>query len=394
MTFYTMTSGAEANPAWALMDWVGAKLVECGWESMGTLMDDTTITGTTTNSGSTTYITDNTKSWVASEHVGKYVWITSGTAATTTRRQITANSSTQITIGNSWPNGTPPSGSGYSIETPRTAVYKSPSPANGLPSDFFVTLYASASVPSVTLIGAALHEQFDPVTKTRDKFAPIGGSTGLSINSDFSLATTKMATAANLPFGINQVGGAAGATWVLHVSPDRFILGRTNVAATQPGVFYIGAFDSFLAPSLDPMPLVNSTFVSGGMMTTRDPGISVASASNCEFYLGGSSSAAANFYYNSAVNGLLDRSTNASTNPFTGVSVGSGAQRIVLRTVRNFAFVRGLFKDILITAAGTLPGQTMDVNFGGGVVKQYVLVSSTGSGTSSTLNVWVRNSGD
>lgn len=44
--------------------------------------------------------------------------------------------------------------------------------------------------------------------------------------------------------------------------------------------------------------------------------------------------------------------------------------------------------DLLITASGVLPGQTMDVNFGD-VVKRYVLVASGGSGTTYQPNVWM-----
>ena len=401
MTFYTMTSGAETNPASALMDWLGAKLVECGWESMGTLMDATPITGIATSGTSDSYVYDTTKNWATNEHTGKYVWITSGTGASATRRQIQGNTATRLILATGFPSPYPTTGSGYSIETPRTAVYKSPSPANGLPNDFYVTLFTWHDISSATRLYVALHEQFDPATKTRDKFAPVGAAaTSLVVNSDFSFVTTKTNTVANLTAYGNSVLTTSGANWILHVFPGHFILARTNgSAAVSYNTVYAGAFDSFLPASLDPMPLVNSTFYGVNtylVMATRDPGAVAGQSGIAEVSYGsGNTDSQVIFAWSAAVHGLISQSSgDLSANPFTGDSMG-GAQRILLRSSRSVKFCRGLYKDVLTTQPGTLPGQTLDVNFGGGVIKQYVLTSSTGSGTSvHSQNVWVRNSGD
>lgn len=394
MAFYQMTTDAvDAYNAYGLIDWVGAKLVENGWVSMGVLFDSAPITGTTTSAASST-LTDTTKNWVTNEHVGKYIYVTSGPGASTNRKLVASNTATQITIsGGNWPIN-PALGSGYSIDVPKAVVYKSPSAVNGLPNDFYVTLCALDG----STIRVALHESYNPTTKERDKFAPntTGSSTGLAVNADYTLATTKSNTLANTTAYSTMVSTSTSTPFRLIVSPSHFILARTNGPSNDhTNIVYVGGFDSFLNSVRDPMPLVLARFYetspSNYNVTTRDPG-AVSSASTCKVTCAKESiNATDQFIRYAASNGLLYSVADAGINPWTGVANAGSTQRILLRSGRNFYYPRGVFRDLLITASGTTCGQTMNVDFGSGAPKRYILVVTPGSGTGNSPNVWIQD---
>lgn len=109
--YFTFTGGATVTgPAARIGGY--STLSDCRVLELMVSDPEVVDSGTSTAAGANT-LTDGTKSWTVNEHIGKQVFITSGTGIRD-YRTITANTATQITVSENF-SGVP-SGSGYRIE--------------------------------------------------------------------------------------------------------------------------------------------------------------------------------------------------------------------------------------------------------------------------------------
>lgn len=284
-------------------------------------------------------------------------------------------------------------------------VYKSSSALNSVAKDFYIATYRTASVTvNVTF---RLFEQWDATNKRALKYAPsVESASGFTVNpidntvtdaTGLSLSSASLFPNSFTTYTINPQ------TVYGDIDINRMIVGSTNTSAGFTN--YIGVYDTLLPPSIDPVPLVISSF--GG-----NTGISAAPTVNSSLIHGGASTrepttptaSYGNFLICTYVGSGLSNSPYviSSTNEFNTVgSLYRGSQpytaaRIMFYSLRNIPTgmnflnnYRGVFKDVLTFNNTVARGDTIAVTDESASVRNYIV---TEINSSSKPNILIRTS--
>lgn len=186
----------------------------------------------------------------------------------------------------------------------RTYVWKNNAATSGLPADYYVgfrlqfvttgTVYQTAPTIGLQVV---IFENYNTSTKVASKLATVQSSTSFTLASDMTHPVTWTLTA-TIPVTAGGVVYFAFIGPTANVTSHRLFIGVTNdviylAQGTGPYQVYIGAFDSVMNSTDDPMPIfvscnntANSSSVSasGYAASTRHP-MQVAGANTYLFGL-------------------------------------------------------------------------------------------------------------
>lgn len=196
--------------------------------------------------------------------------------------------------------------------TIRSYVWKCAAAGSGLPADFFVVFTLSfttaTNVWAVTgTFGSpqiSLGEGYNSTTKVFSKYSTVTGTSNMTLGADltnpstWTLTATRNVTAPGNVFwtAIDAAGNYTSMRLLIQVGPSHFIASTYYAAA--PKAVYVGAIDSVMNSTDDPMPLFiafsdaaasvgnaqNSSATMQGASPTRMPKQTPGAAMNTQVY--------------------------------------------------------------------------------------------------------------
>lgn len=174
--------------------------------------------------------------------------------------------------------------------TYRRYVWKAPLAITGLPNDFhvifearFTTIGTVWSVNSDAL-RVFVCQDYDVSTNVGSKFVTAASATSITLNSDLTAPTSwdldaalpSTAGAIPLHMGLN-VSNSASASILVAARADHFVASNGLAGTTTYSQIYVGAIESEMSSSDDPMPVVlagannSSTFATNTNATNSNP---------------------------------------------------------------------------------------------------------------------------